>query len=157
MRSLVLASLISVAPLAAVAQDGWEMIRLSELADTPQYRFRENGSDFLRTRGDYDGDGREDSAQLARNPEAGTYAVMVGFATGEISIIAEGPLEALPSMAISSVGPGLYLTVCAEGDTDCGPRNVDIATDAISLFEFEGANRYLYWQDGELHEIRMAN
>lgn len=149
MRALILAFVI-LSPAAAFAQGEWKPVKLSDMRGTADYHYRENGYDFLGAQGDFDGDKKPDTADLVTNSETMKWGLLVRFGNGESDIVATGPLKDLSTMAVSTVEPGLYLTTCTADDREC-QRNLDLKTQAVSLFQFEGPNRYIYFTGKVAH------
>lgn len=140
----------------ALAQDGWERVTARMVADAPEARFRQGGADFLSVEGDFNGDGQPDRAFLVRNTALGRFGVQVEMPAARFQRrILEGELAHLPRTALSMVGPGFYGTSCAGGPAGgaCEKRNFELGTDAVSLYEFEGAGRYLIWNGARFEEV----
>ena len=154
--SLAMFALLVVLPAAAHAQGEWKPVKLSDLRGTADYQYRVNGYDFLGAQGDFDGDGKTDSADLVTNPQVQKWGLLVRFGNGDSDVVATGPLKDLETMAVTTVEPGLYLTTCGADDREC-QRNLDLKTQAVSLFQFEGANRYIYFTGKNAHTAWISN
>lgn len=163
---LVAGLLVSVPTGPVVASDwdppeGWEMPSKSKLQMEPMREKSPTG--YIRAYGDFDGDGAEDTALLLV-PESGAgYGIFVFRGDGHGNF---GPgLPAIREQAgsveylgIERVPPGKYRTACGKGYWDCGPdepEELDLRTDAISVFTFESASAILYW-DGERKAFRLV-
>lgn len=96
--------------------------------------------------GDFDGDGRTDSARIIGNALIVTFDRPAGPSDHVALVLPRGA----SSLKLSLVLSGRYETACGKGylrATDCAdaPRSVTIENDAINLFTPESANQYVYW------------
>ena len=106
--------------------------------------------DLFVAKGDFDGDGKTDTAKLLAKSDGTGIGVWVWLSTQKDAIFAGGSdqKDGHHSMGIETVKPGTYDTACGKGHWPCkGDEKPKIVlTDpAINFFTCESAARYLYW------------
>ena len=160
MRRIVF-GLIGLVALAdgACAQPGWEPAQLKDFIGTPDYKYRSTQTPFLAANGDFDGDGHVDRARLLRNEQEKKYALEVILSNGKSQHLVEGDLGDLQKLALTLITPGLYGTSCVKGKAAgaCASADIDVKHDALSLFEFNGQNRYFYWTGGRFEAAYIVD
>jgi hypothetical protein len=116
-------------------------------------------SNASEAHGDYDGDGRGDSAHFFENSDG---ALVIGVrltSRGEVLSIWGGDLSSLPYFTFRTVGAGTYRTQCEVYGPDCGgaPHEVVLVHDAIVVTALEGPAEYLhYWEDGRFKDVIIS-
>lgn len=124
--------------------------------NSPDWEFRKDRADLsLSAVSDFDGDGRQDRAELLVNDGAGKFGLFVRLANGGSMLLAEEPLNYLSSMGIGIAALGSHPTWCgklnanrrARGKTEkpCDVRAIELKADGIDFFTFESAGRTFYW------------
>jgi len=119
-----------------------------------------NGNDFctnyksrFEAKGDFDGDGKSDTAKILANLSTKNIGVWVWLSTES------GPILALEDnqskdgehdmLIASNVKPGKYVAACAKGyGKKCQKGELSSATlksYGIEYFECEGSKRILFW------------
>jgi hypothetical protein len=103
-----LAALLSPIMRAQDLPEGWRRPTRSESSD--EWR-KKSPTRFLVVNGDFDGDGKQDVAELLVNPSAKQFGVFVRLAgTGKWQALITFDLEAIGRYAIDFVKPGKYKT-----------------------------------------------
>jgi hypothetical protein len=137
----------------AVAQNppsGWRRPSASQVSSA--WRQKSHGK-FLVVRGDFDGDGKSDRAELLVNDSANQFALFVRLASSEKWNRISQPfdLSLLGNNGIDLVKPGRYKTACDKGygDFACAhgePEFLDLSTAAIDFFQAESSDSIFYWE-----------
>jgi hypothetical protein len=107
---------------------------------------------FLAVKGDFDGDGKADIAELLVNPSKKQFALFVNLAsTDKWQLLGEPEdVKWLDGMGIRLVKPGRYKTACGKGygEEFCAhgePNFLKLSTPAINMFKEESADVIFYW------------
>ncbi len=151
----ICASLVVFFGIAA-AQDvptAWRRPTPEEVSDVWRDK---NPTRFTVVNGDFDGDGKPDSAELLVNSASNQFGLFVRLAaTGKWEMISK-PLDAmwLPHFGIDLVKPGKYPTACGKtyGLYACAhgePEELKVPNGAIDLFYREKSESYYYWDKKE--------
>lgn len=155
--NIIIVILTSLAfPSFSLAQDkqaGWERALPSDVDDYEDWNLRQDNKDlYLKAFGDFDGDGRQDEAYLAKNVAAGQYGVFVKLAKADAPIELDwGELKSLPRVGLYEVKPGRYTDFCARKrnrPADCVPH-VSIPNEAFAVVYFEASSHTLYFKNGK--------
>jgi hypothetical protein len=132
----------------------WERVLPSDVSNSDNWTLRKADKALnLTVLGDFDGDGRQDEAYLAKNVSAKKYAVFVKMAKAGARPLRldTGKLSDLPSIGVSAVKPGRYTDWCARKSPrpdKCVPI-VEVPNQAVSVFMYESAARIIYYKNGE--------
>jgi hypothetical protein len=112
----------------------------------------ESPSKFLTVRGDFDGDGQADLAELLVDTSGKHYGLFVRLPSSSSNWqkISDGDATHLSEYGINSVSPGSYETACGKGygDYACAhgePDFLKLSTDAIDFFYHESSDIIFYW------------
>ncbi len=107
---------------------------------------------FLKVKGDFDGDGKSDVAEILINPSSSQFALFVKLSwTGEWQLVGKPYDEkSLDRFGIDYVKPGKYETACGKGygDYACAhgePESLKLSTAAIDIFYTESSDSIVYW------------
>ena len=150
----------------AVAQDlpaGWRRPIKTEAAD--QWR-QKSQTRFFVVRGDFDGDGQPDLAELLVNPTSQKFALFVKlYSTGKWQQLGDPyDLGALQRFGIDLVKPGKYETACGKGydESFCAHGEPDyllLSHPAIDFIYTESADIVFYWDEKTkaFREIAMSD
>jgi hypothetical protein len=151
-KLFVLVFLVATLQTALAAQDlpkGWRPPNKAEASD--EWR-NKSPTRFLTVRGDFNGDGKPDIAELLVNPSRKRWALFVklGSSTSWQRVGDENEMDWLRGMGIKLVKPGRYETACGKGygEDFCAhgePKFLKISSDAIDLFKEESADSIAYW------------
>jgi hypothetical protein len=146
LNCILAAVLFSVAVVAQELPKGWRRPTLTEAKG--KWRNKSHAR-FLRVRGDFDGDGRQDVAELLVSSSAIKIGLFVRVSSqhNEWQSVHEpdGPLDRL---GIAIVRPKKYVTLCSSDPSVCAandPRSLDLKSSAINLFAYGANNSFLYW------------
>lgn len=108
--------------------------------------------------GDFDGDGRADTAGFYENDE-GALLVVVRRAASSLPIeIWGGDISSFEHFTIRTAPARRYLTACLVYGPGCGgePESVALTHDGIIVEGIEDHSRTLYyWADGEFKNISV--
>jgi hypothetical protein len=158
-----LLSIGSATMLAQQAPPGW---RSPTRTEAPGKWREKSQTRFLRVDGDFDGDGKTDTAELFVNPSSRQFGLFVKLASGGTwQLVNEAAdVKALARIGISLVKPGKYETACGKGydDSFCAhgePDFLTLSTAAVDLFVEESADSIVYWDRGakEFRKIQMSD
>jgi hypothetical protein len=153
-------------PTLVLAQElpkGWRHPTRSETSD--DWR-KKSPTRFVALKGDFDGDGKFDTAELLVNPSKHRFAVFLklGSSASWQEIGDEIEMKWLGQMGIDLVKRGKYETACGKGydDSFCAhgePDYLTIETAAIDLFIEESADSMLYWdkKQKKFRTIQMSD
>jgi len=132
----------------------WERVLPSDVSNSVDWAYRKADKALnLSAFGDFDGDGQQDEAYLAKNVYVDKYAVFVKMAKAGARPLRldTGKLSDLPSIGVSAVKPGRYTDWCARKSPrpdKCMPI-VEVPNQAFSVFMYESAARIIYFKNGE--------
>jgi len=149
-----------------VAQEppaGW---RRPSLAETAAKWRQKSPTRFFTVRGDFDGDGKPDIAELLVNPSRSQFALFVKLASADTWQLLDKPydLKSLGRFGIEVVKPGKYETACGKGygDWACANGEPDwlrLAHPGIDFFYTESSDSIYYWdtQSKKFRQVVMSD
>jgi hypothetical protein len=157
---LVLLFMSTLLAHAAFTQDlptGWRVANTAERSSSWR---KKSPTRFLRVEGDFDGDGKSDTAEILINSAKNQFAVFVNLAAKHQWQILVEPVDlaSLDRFAIAIVKPGRYETACGKGydDSFCAQGEPDylvLAHPAINFIYTESSDSIFYW-DGKTKSFR---
>jgi hypothetical protein len=161
-RLAVLVAVLATSPALAQAPfaipPGWERPLRSDL-DPGSYDFglRKAPDLNLIARGDFNGDGKPDQAELLVNRPAASFALFIHLAGEAVPReISRRKLSQLAGVGIGALKPGTYRTICGRhvpiGPT-CPEAQVATRTDTVSYANFEASSYFLTWKDDRFEEV----
>lgn len=104
---------------------------------------------FLLVRGEFDGDGLADEAELVVRDRTVGVVVCFGGSSRSPVIAYQAPVaDGEIVVGIKPVRAGRYETACGKGYFDCGPGEspeLVLTNTAIEFFKYESAESILYW------------
>ena len=131
---------------------GWDKVTMPDLLSTGDFGFRASQvSGYMEARGDFDGDGRPDVAEVYVNRHTGNHAVFITLnarAVARIYKVIEAPANLMARIGISRTVPGEYRNACPKGygaDKACAPALFKLKNDGVAYFTFESAQKMFYW------------
>jgi hypothetical protein len=146
LRCILIAVLFSAAAVAQDLPQGWRRPTLTETKGKWRNKSRTR---FLQVRGDFDGDGKTDIAELLVSSSSKQFGLFVRLSSedNEWQAVhkANGPLDRL---GIAIVHPKKYVTLCGSDPSVCSPdqlRSLDLTNIAINFFSYGSNNAFLYW------------
>jgi hypothetical protein len=143
--------------------EGWRQPTASEA--TESWR-RKSATKYLVVRGDFDGDGKPDTALLLVNGAGSKFALFILLASDRHwqQVGEENDVKLLDSMGISLVKPGRYETACGKGydDSFCAhgePDYLKLSKPAVDMFVQESADSIVYWDSKakQFRDIQMSD
>jgi hypothetical protein len=142
---------------------GWRKPTLAEARGAWR---RKSPTKFLVVSGDFDGDGKVDTAEILISDSAAQFALFVKLAAAEKwQMLGEASdVKALDRFGIDLVKPGKYETACGKGydDSFCAHGEPDFLTlshPAIEVIYTESADSIFYWEPSTkaFREIQMSD
>ena len=121
---------------------------------------------FLVAKGDFDGDGKLDTAELLVNPSTKQFAMFVKLSSARKWQLVGQPfdLNVFDRFGIALVRRGKYKTACGKGygDYACAhgePDFLKVSTAAIDFFYMESSDSIFYWDPraGKFVEVLMSD
>ncbi len=131
-------------------RESWRPPTAAELAD----EWRSHDKDrYAVARGDFDGDGKEDTARLMISPDGKRAAIVVELSAKGTMVIGleDAAPDILGVMGISVVRAGTHKTACGKGYWKCEPGEPAVLTlksDGIEYFKDGSANSVFYLPSG---------
>jgi hypothetical protein len=129
---------------------GWRSPTRAEAGDS----WREKSpTRFLTVKGDFDGDGKPDAAELLVNPSTNQFALFVKLGSSAWRMLDRpGHVKSLGRFGIDLVRPGKYETACGKGygDYACAhgePDYLVLSRPAIDFIYTESSDSIFYWDD----------
>ena len=150
--ALFVALMFPAASFSQTKADTWQRVVPSDVSGSDNWVFRKTDKALnLSAFGDFDGDGRQDEAYLAKNEAANDYAVFVKAAKAgaEPLRLETGKLSDLHTIGLTAVKPGRYTDWCARKTPrpDMCAASVEVPNEAFSVFMYESAARILYYKN----------
>ncbi len=149
-------ALRGVFPGMAAEQDlpsGWR--RATPAESSNEWR-EKSPTRFLVVKGDFDGDGKEDTAELFINSSSNQFALFVKLASTDKWQLTGAPVNGMwfGQFGIHLVKPGKYETACGKGygEYACShgePETLKVPGAAIDFFYRESSDSYFYWDKKE--------
>src|SRR2546428_2515981 len=99
--------------------EGWRAPKAQELALTDNTWRNSSREKYLVVRADFDGDGKEDQAQLLVNADGTTYGLFILLGSGSAVVLDYRDVSSLTTMGIDKLSPGTHKTACGKGYGDC--------------------------------------
>jgi hypothetical protein len=161
----VLGLIVLISSLAS-AQDlpaGWRRANVVEKSSSWR---KKSPTRFFLVEGDFDGDGKQDVAELLINPSTKKFAAFVRLASTQKWQMLGEPVDLglLDRFAIDFVKPGKYETACGKGydDSFCAhgePDYLILSHPAIDFIYTESADSIFYWDEKTkaFREIAMSD
>jgi hypothetical protein len=105
---------------------------------------------LLETKGDFDGDGKDDIAKLLAKEKGKGRGVWVWLSSQKKTVIAAeiDSLDGKHDLGVTLAKPGKHQTACGKGYWECSPKEtpvLNLKNFAIDFFTCESANRFLSW------------
>lgn len=104
---------------------------------------------FLVVRGDFDGDGRNDVAELLVSDSGKSFGLFVWLSSQRRWQSIHGADGSLGDLGINLVLPKKFDTLCAHDPSGCAPSapaTVDLKNQAIEFFTWGEASSIFYWE-----------
>jgi hypothetical protein len=146
---LILLCLLSAKSFTQELPKGWR--RPSPAEASGKWR-QKSPTRFLVVKGDFDGDGKPDVAEVFVNPSESRFSIFVRLHAVDRWQKAghETEIKWLEEMGISLVKPGRYETACGKGydDSFCAhgePDYLRLSANGIDFFVQESADSIIYW------------
>lgn len=147
----------------AMRAEGWTPVSVAALAGSPDDGVRRaDPNGYLKAEGDFDGDGREDSARLMQSGDELRYGLVVELSSRcrAPMLLADGPRSDHPRIGVDEVPRGEYVTACSRGHgraSDCTIRSLRVEHVGIELFTFEASTTYFAWNGREFVEAAISD
>ncbi len=145
--SLILVAAYSIAQVSAQQPfpAGWRKPTLAEA--TGAWR-KKSPTGFLVVRGDFDGDERDDVAELLVSDSGKSFGLFVWLSSQRRWQSIHGANARLGNLGIGLVQPEKFDTLCADDPSVCAPgapATVDLKNRAIEFFAWGETSSIFYW------------
>jgi hypothetical protein len=140
----------------------WQPVTLDELKPTPEFAMRTgSGGDYLTATGDFDADGKPDTARLVKDEKRGRGGVIVVLGNGKAYFtVSEFPIADLPRMGVNALRPGVYPKACVDDEmkpmTCAVQPEITFEKDALDVFAFNAHGRFIYWIGGAFNIVGIS-
>ncbi|HEV7693359.1 MAG TPA: hypothetical protein VGO52_21165 [Hyphomonadaceae bacterium] len=159
LATIVALSVCSIAS-AQTPPPGWVRPTDAELQGSDFKARQAKPGKALAVQADFNGDGKQDSAELLIKRGSQTFALFA-FIAGAVEPIqiVTSKLEFLERMGVAVSPPGRYETACARGldrtDPNCerGEKFIQTKHPSISYFIFESGGDNLYWDGSKFIQV----
>jgi hypothetical protein len=137
---------------------GWRLPIKQELESSWRQK---SPTKFVIVKGDFDGDGKVDLAQILINPSRRSFGLFVLLSSSEKwELLGDGDLRSFERFGIDQVQPGRYETACGKGygDYACANSEPDflvLTNKAIDYIYTESSDTIFYW-DKHSHKFNKA-
>lgn len=126
--------------------DGWRKPTASEAKGAWRNK---SATRFLIVKGDFDGDGRDDLAELLVNDSGGEFGLFVRLSSQhDAGQSIHGGRAPVADFGIRLVRPGKRATLCGDDPSVCAPdtaKSLDLANSTIEFFTYGEASSIFYW------------
>ena len=152
--ALLAALMFPAASFSQTKADIWQRALPTDVSGSDNWALRKADKALnLSAVGDFDGDGGQDEAYLAKNESADEYAVFVKMAKAgaEPMRLETGKLSDLHTIGLTAVKPGRYTDWCSRKTPMPGTcaASVEVPNAAFSVFKYESAAQILYYKNGK--------
>jgi hypothetical protein len=158
---IFLAALLSLVARGQELPEGWRRPTRSETSGAWR---KESPTRFLVVKGDFDGDGKQDIAELLVNPSLKQFGVFVKLAGAQWQSLITFGLGAIGRYAIDFVKPGKYKTACGKGygDYACVHGEPDVLVlkhPAVDFIYTHSGDIIYYWdqKSKSFLEVQMSD
>ena len=147
---------------AAKDEPNWRPVTLEELKATPEFQLRTgSGGDYLTATGDFDADGKPDTARLVKDEKRARGGVIVVLGSGKAYFtVSEFPIADLPRMGVNALRPGVYPKACVDDEmkpmTCAVQPEITFEKDALDVFAFNAHGRFIYWIGGAFNIVGIS-
>jgi hypothetical protein len=161
--SIPLAMAAAACSHQAEATDGaqWAAVQRSDLAGTPDLALRDPATLNLRADGDFNGDGRADSATIRQDRGAARYGVLVCLSrpTGACAetLVASGPAAHLRTLGIKTVPAASAATAMAGVKARMASAARLGKQDLLEVFAFEASSSVFSWTGSGFEETQITD
>ena len=146
------------------APDQWQPITRADLAGTTDLRFRSSNSLDLRTAGDFNGDGRFDSASVLRNSDASRFRISVCLSRPSGDCV-EQTIRSGPFFEAVRLGIETFTEEQVEGflrRSERGPAlrasmRRSAAREFLHVFTYEAGSIAYVWLDGRFQPVGVMD
>lgn len=158
--AIALATLVASAD-AGAPPPGWRSPQDAEL-HSPADHWREGSpARYESASGDFDGDGKQESARLLVSSTTSDFGVYV-LSSGGWSLLHRLPIADLKYMGLRTLPAGRYRTACGKGYWACAegePAELTLTHDALLLFKNESAESAFVWSaiDRSFHQVWLSD
>jgi hypothetical protein len=136
----------------------WRRPSKTEVAD--KWRMK-SPTRFVIVKGDFDGDGKADVAELLVGRSARQCALFVWLSSernNSPELIWQTDKGGLINIGIRLIHPGKYETLCSSDPTECEaqtPTNINLKNYGIEFFSHGATRSFAYW-DGATKKFRWV-
>ncbi len=128
---------------------GYAHLTQHALDREPWRRDDKTGGQYVKIKGDFDGDGKRDEVEIIRDVKEDSFVLMVHLQRAKQWIEGAGVGDSYFDIGLRSVSKGRYLTACGKGEPgacDGGkPKSFDLKTDGIKVFWRNSSEVLYYW------------
>ncbi len=159
-RAAICVSLMALTIALSLAQDtlpdGW---RKPTAAEAKGAWRNKSAARFLVVKGDFDGDGHDDLAELLGSDAGNEFALFVRLSTQHNTWQSiHGGRAAVADFGIRLVHSGKRDMLCSDDPSVCAPgtaKSLDLTNSAIEFFTYGEASSIFYW-DKSAKRFRAA-
>jgi hypothetical protein len=153
-------SLLITSPVHAELPLGWRVPTAEELANDIDWR-KEDPNRYLSVSGDFDGDKKQDSAQLLVNDARNSMALFVMLSSNNYKPTLLDEMtdkRMITVMGVALAKPADYKTACGKGYFKCEknePESIRLKNPAIDYFKEGSANSFFVWEPRTRRFVRF--